>query len=238
MLCHNHFNKIAADVWEGKELISWKYASSVSVFNDLTGQDKNTAMSSSRLAVSNNLMEAEHEMKPAAKSNPTRVMPTNLSNDILSTNSFNMLNLLIEATSEKILIPNILPNLPKDAKPRIGRKNDCFLCNFVGLCVWKHMNLGNCWVTKLNFDIKRNPNNLDIFQMHIDTIREKQPAIWYSLTKYGDQNISPQKLCSYCANTRNNIKKGQIWNKNSVHTYGMYNNFRDMLMKISFPLHN
>ena len=155
---------------------------------------------------------------------------------ILTCNNFEMRDLLIEASSHNVLIPEELPNLPENCHPRVQRKNDSFLRNFFGLCVWKHMNNGNCWATKLSLDSVKNPQNLRCFKNHVDSIKNRDPELWVQITRFGDDDISPTKMSSFGANSRNVLKNKIIWNVNSRNTNGMYANFKVMLDKIGFPL--
>ena len=175
------------------------------------------------------------EKKPSAI-NRAEVTENGSLDDIISSNNFEMNDLIIELTSQETLIPTSLPNIIEGRNPRLRRKNEAFIKNYVGLCVWKHMNGGDCWVTKLSFSEKKNPGNIAMFQQHIDSIRINHPSLWKKMTPYGNELFTPNKLCSFCANNRNIINKKQFWNKDSDNTEGMYDKFKLMLDKINFPL--
>ena len=110
---------------------------------------------------------------------------------------------------------------------RLGKTNKSFVTNFVGLCVWKHMNHGVCWVKLKSLNQRFSPANVTRFNGYVTHLRLTFPQLWLAISPDGNQNIDCSKLTSFCNNTKH--KHHGAWGVNATNTNGIYNGHYNML---------
>ena len=76
-----------------------------------------------------------------------------LNQDFIKDSQFDVADILDTLFNGDVLIPATLPNLPQ--KSRLTYRNKTFVHNFVGLCIWKHMNNGDVWVKSNDLNVKK-----------------------------------------------------------------------------------
>ena len=89
--------------------------------------------------------------------------------DFLKDSNFDVTTIFDTLFSGDVLLPSSLPNLP--VSTRLSYRNKCFVHNFVGLCIWKHINNGNTWVKPNDLVEGKNPDKVIKFQHHAKVIR-------------------------------------------------------------------
>ena len=157
-----------------------------------------------------------------------------LNQDFIKDSQFDVAGILDTLFNGDVLIPATLPNLPQ--KSRLTYCNKTFVHNFVGLCIWKHMNNGDVWVKSNDLNVKKTPDNIIKFQHHVRVIRDMyHDKYWKPMSELDIDDIDPKLLFNFCANTRNLIIKG-VWNNESKKIEGIYFMWKEMLVRIGFKM--
>ena len=132
--------------------------------------------------------------------------------------------------TEEYLIPETLTNVPPK-KHRAGAKNNAFLHNFFGMCLWSHINEGVCWMTGADF---RNTTKIQILHENTELFRVTHPELFTQLMTKKGLKLEPKKMFSFCANQRVYHRQG-IWDKDSHDCKGLYQKQYELLEMVSFP---
>ena len=130
---------------------------------------------------------------------------------------------------EDYMIPEKLKNVPPK-KHRPGAKNNAFLHNFFGMCLWSHINDGVCWMT--GTDLK-NSVKIKILHENTDLFRVTHPELFSKLMTSKGLKLEPKKLYSFCANQRIYYKQG-IWDEDSHECKGLFSKQYELLEMVSF----
>ena len=85
--------------------------------------------------------------------------------DFIANSTFHLRKLLHRLLFENSLIPLNLHNVPTNFRPQT--RNRTFVSNFVSLCIWKHMNENDTWITPSDLDAAKKPQNVRVFNHHV-----------------------------------------------------------------------
>ena len=127
---------------------------------------------------------------------------------------FDILQLLKDCAKEENKIKKNLPNLNGGTRLRSTRSNNMFMHHFVGLCVWKNMNEGKCWMAKNDLDPMKELNNIKQIKGCINYLCKNKNVLRRHLLMSGELSIYTHKVHSFCANVRNTYKNG-VWDLKS-----------------------
>ena len=89
--------------------------------------------------------------------------------DFIADSTFEVKEIFETLFHGDVLLPRTLPNLP--ITTRLSYRNKTFVHNFVGLCIWKHINNGDSWVKQTDLNAKKNPENVALFYHHAKVLR-------------------------------------------------------------------
>ena len=81
--------------------------------------------------------------------------------------------------------------------------NTIFIKYLCALCVWKHMNMGMCWVEASSICAVKNPNNLLEFTGYVKYLCVNHPVIWRNVNPDGRYSIDASKLQFFCLKVKN-----------------------------------
>ena len=156
--------------------------------------------------------------------------------DFLKDSNFDVTTIFDTLFSGDVLLPSSLPNLP--VSTRLSYRNKCFVHNFVGLCIWKHINNGDTWVKRNDFVEEKNPENVKKFLHHAKVMKELyHDQYWKFMNELDIKDLDPKTLFNFSNNTRNLIKVGS-WDKESNKIEGIYFMWKNMLERIGFKMNN
>ena len=134
------------------------------------------------------------------------------------------------------MIPLDLPDsITHGKKPRVSATNTCFRKYYFGLCVWKHMNMGVCWVKQHSLCPHKNSNNLLQFSKYMKYLSTNHKEVWALVNTDGAYSIEASKLSSFCLKVKNQYTKAGVWNLKSDNMDGLWEPFHELLCKIGFP---
>ena len=156
--------------------------------------------------------------------------------DFLKDSNFDVTTIFDTLFSGDVLLPSSLPNLP--VSTRLSYRNKCFVQNFVGLCIWKHINNGDTWVKRNDLVVEKNPENVKKFLHHAKVMKELyNDQYWKFMDELDIKVLDPKTLFNFSNNTRNLIKVGS-WDKESDKIEGIYFMWKNMLERIGFKMNN
>ena len=171
------------------------------------------------------------QYKPSYGKVPTSV---DLSQDDFIANSKFDLRTLLHRLFENCLIPLDLRNTPTNFRPQT--RNRTFVSNFVSLCIWKHMNENDTWITPSDLDVAKKPQNVRVFNHHVQILKSRYfDEFWQHIASFNIKDLLPERVFNYCKNVRTEIQKG-IWTDENPKDTGLYFKFKDLLDRIGFKM--
>ena len=141
---------------------------------------------------------------------------SSLVNINLATNIMEALELCV---ADEYMIPINVVSAPARSRP--AAKNNAFVCNFFGLCLWSHISDGVCWMTGSELQhtvkIKILHDTTELFRVtHVDLFKKLMTTKGFKL--------EPKKILSFYQNQRVSHREGRLFEKHEW-----------LLTKIGFP---
>ena len=193
-------------------------------------------------------MNEKLDLKPAAIMAQTTIPTSNASScelvshvdsssnsdDFIADSTFDVRALLHKLLYEDTLIPDNLPDVPKNF--RLQTRNRTFVSNFVSLCIWKHIHNDDTWCKPSDLDVTKNPENVRVFNHHAKVMKTKyHDEFWVRMTALKIKDLFPERIFHYSKNVRTEILKG-LWYDKNPQTDGLYYKFRFLLDAIGFKM--
>ena len=245
LLCHGHYIRFIQWDEERQKEVTIKYKSVLNIFQATSKRTEEIVemKKPSSSYKTNPERVARYEsgsippVKPSARNDVTSMGGMGNEYDSITTAcSFNFLEMVKDASDVKNMIPLQLPeSITKGKKPRVGATNSCFCKYYLGLCVWKHMNMGTCWVKGNSLDPHKNSNNLLEFSKYIEYVSRNHKEVWALANTDGAYAIDATRLSSFCLKVKQQYTRGGTWNLQSDNMDGLWEPFHKLLCKINFP---
>ena len=154
--------------------------------------------------------------------------------DFIANSMFDVHTLLHRLFFENTLIPANLSNVPTNF--RLQTRHRTFVSNFVSLCIWKHMNENDTWITPSDLDVAKKPQNVRVFNHHVQILKSRYfDEFWQHIASFNIKDLLPERVFNYCKNVRTEIQKG-IWTDENPKDTGLYFKFKDLLDRIGFKM--
>ena len=257
LVCHVHYVRFVKFTEERQKEVAIKYKGDLNVFVALGNKrsnDQATIMRTEDMvemtkpSPSYNTHPVSSERVACYESGSLPLVKNSVRNDVTSkggmgdeydsiiTNcQFNFLELVKEAVDSKNMIPTQLPeSITKGKKPRVAATNMCFRKYYLGLCVWKHMNMGVCWVKQYDLSPHKNSHKLLEFSKYIEYVSTNHKEVWALVSTDGGYAIDASRLSSFCLKVKSQYTRGGVWNLESDNMDGLWEPHHKLLCKIGF----
>ena len=255
LLCHNHYLRFLKWSKAQQKKVTIKYKSPLNIFVEkgnkmkedqatIGGEEEIVEMKNPTASYNTHPeFVASYEsgslppsVKPSVSNNVTfNGGMANEYHSIITACSFDFLGTVKNALHGQNMIPHRLPeSVTKGKKPRVSTTNSTFRRYYLGLCVWKHMNMGQCWVKESSLNPYKNSDNVLEFTKYCAYVSKNHKEVWALANTDGAYAIDATRLSSFCLKVKQQYTRGGTWNLQSDNMDGLWEPFYKWLCQIGF----